>query len=361
MANGQKILVALSGGVDSAVAALRLKDAGYEVAGAYMRTWFDEKGSGILSDCPWEADIQIASAVAKHLGIGFEVVNLIDGYRKHVVNYLIEGYSGGQTPNPDIMCNRYMKFGYFRQYALDNGFDGIGTGHYARIQNQDQRPTLQMGLDPDKDQSYFLAMVKHESFQQVLFPIGDIQKKDVRALAEAAKLPNAKRKDSQGICFLGKVRIADFLDQYIGENPGAIVHAEDHRTLGEHRGLHHYTIGQRKGIGVPSNTDNENYVVVGKDTKQNQLLVAFDKPNAPGLYTHSARVGGFNWLGDAITENLQASGRVRYRDPTVSFRFEPLCDGTAQIHFDQPQRALATGQILALYDGEQLLGGCCFL
>jgi len=356
----KKVLVALSGGVDSAVAALRLLEQGWQVAGAYMRTWMDEKGSGILASCPWEEDIAAASAVARHLGIEFEVVNLIKHYREHVVHYLIEGYRHGQTPNPDIMCNRQIKFGVLREYALEHGFDALATGHYARLTDAPDGRAVLEGVDPDKDQSYFLAMARREHLRQVLFPIGELQKHRVRELAAAAGLPNAQRKDSQGICFLGKVDIRDFLAQYIGEEPGPIVHALDGRVLGEHQGLHRYTIGQRKGIGIPSNQDNENYVVVGKDVENNQLRVAFESARESGLFTREATVHGFNWLAAPITDACELEGRVRYRDPRTRFHFEPTGEDQARLYFEEEQRGLATGQTLALYQGERLLGGAWF-
>ncbi|MEM8549999.1 MAG: tRNA 2-thiouridine(34) synthase MnmA, partial [Verrucomicrobiota bacterium] len=261
-----KILVALSGGVDSAVAALLLQQQGHEVHAAYMRTWMNEEGSAILADCPWEEDIKQAKAVCAHLGIPFEVVSLIAEYRQHVVDYLIDGYQRGITPNPDMMCNREMKFGVFRRFALEHGFDAIATGHYCRLSQDDEgTPQLLRGLDPNKDQSYFLALVQPDQLRQARFPIGELEKPRVRELARGHGLPNATRKDSQGICFLGKVDINQFLQSYIPDRPGEIVRAADSSVLGEHNGLHHFTLGQRRGLGIPSNTDFENFVVVAKD------------------------------------------------------------------------------------------------
>jgi tRNA-specific 2-thiouridylase len=292
------------------------------------------------------------------------------------------------------MCNREIKFGVFLDYARANGFDAVATGHYARRLARDcgvaiadcglggtdlDRPTthgrgeslsvipqsairnpqfqLWEGTDKNKDQSYFLALLNQDQLAAARFPIGHLTKPEVRALAAEAGLPTAKKKDSQGICFIGNVRMQDFLRAYITDAPGPIVRANDGREVGTHRGLHLHTIGQRKGIGVPSNTDGRAYVVVGKDFEQNRLLVAFDGPDAPGLWSARVRVNNLSWIGEAFTGPRDLLARVRYRDPTVPARFEPDSESSAEITFAQPQRGLASGQILALYDGEQLLGG----
>ena len=256
MAEG-KILVALSGGVDSSVAALLLRRAGHDVAGAYMKNWINEEN--IAGDCPWQRDIEDARAVADHLGIEFRVVNLMRDYRERIVQYLLDGYARGLTPNPDVMCNREIKFGVFRAWARDHGFTAVATGHYARRVERagpGPRHALLEGADKNKDQSYFLALLQPEQLADARFPIGDLAKPELRALAREAGLPTAEKKDSQGICFIGEVKMADFLRAYVPDAPGPIVRADDGRVLGEHRGLHFYTLGQRKGIGVPSNTDH---------------------------------------------------------------------------------------------------------
>ncbi|MGC6424829.1 MAG: tRNA 2-thiouridine(34) synthase MnmA [Lentimonas sp.] len=352
----QKILVALSGGVDSAVAALRLKEQGYDVSGAYIRTWMNEEMP--FADCPAQQDIEDSRTVAEHLGIVYEIVNLVNEYREHVVNYLVEGYQNGITPNPDIMCNREMKFGIFQDYALNNGFDAIATGHYVRkIINEDDSHDLFSGLDSNKDQTYFLSMVRQEQIRQALFPVGELTKPEVRELAVANALPNAAKKDSQGICFLGDMNINNFLEHYIEDKPGDIIRAGDRKWLGRHRGLHRYTMGQRRGIGVPSNTDNEFYVVTGFDVERNELLVAFDKPDSPGLFTSEVEVYGLSFVNKPVTEACRIEARPRYRDVSQKITYTPTSEDSASIVFDEPQRALAAGQILALYDGEKLLGG----
>mgnify|MGYP001548200980 FL=1 len=399
----ERILVAMSGGVDSSVAALLLKQQGFEVVGAYMKNWINE--DNVIGDCPWMQDIDDARAVADQLGIEFRVVNLMDDYRRLVVDYLLDGYQRGLTPNPDVMCNREMKFGVFARYAQAEGFTALATGHYARraedrlwagcphpavgriIPNAPSQtsgvgpvlapasavasdsPTnfsLLEGLDPNKDQSYFLALLSQEQLRYARFPIGHLTKPELRALAADANLATAAKKDSQGICFIGQVKMADFLTAYVPEHPGPIIRATDGKIIGEHRGLHYYTIGQRRGIRIPSNTDDKAYVVTGKRAADHALLVAFDGPDAPGLWTNECRVHSLSFIGEPITTPRPIECRVRYRDPRVKIEFIPeaalhsLGDGGARIHFEQPQRALAPGQIMALYDGEQLLGGGVF-
>ncbi len=395
----ERILVAMSGGVDSSVAALLLKQQGCDVVGAYMKNWINE--DNVIGHCPWMQDIEDARAVADKIGIEFRVVNLMQDYRRLVVDYLLDGYQRGLTPNPDVMCNREMKFGVFARYAQKEGFTAVATGHYARrvegsggrgftprpdggAANESgyktppalsaQRFHLLEGRDKNKDQSYFLALLSQAQLAAARFPIGDLTKPELRALAADAHLPTAQKKDSQGICFIGEVKMADFLKTYVPDHPGPIVRATDSKVLGEHRGLHYYTIGQRRGIRIPSNTDDKAYVVTGKRASDHALLVAFDGPEAPGLWTNECRVHSLSFIGDPITTPRRLECKVRYRDPRVFIEFIPvgasLDDARAPssgapttgalIKFEQPQRALASGQILALYDGEELLGGAVF-
>ena len=350
-----RILVGMSGGVDSSIAALLLKEQGYDIAGAYIKTWSNEYD--VFGDCPANEDIEYAAAVSKQLGIDFEVVNLVDTYREKVVNYLVEGYRRGITPNPDIMCNREIKFGAFLDYALSEGFERVATGHYCRKITIKGIEYIAEGIDDNKDQSYFLAMVQPEQLKHAMFPIGEIRKPEVRKLANAHNLPNAGRKDSQGICFLGKVKINDFLRNYITDKPGPIVNLEG-QVLGEHRGLHHYTIGQRKGIGIPSNHDFKAYVVVAKDLESNELRVAFDEPLTAGLYTTHVLIHSLSHCSRPFIDNPPTQCRVRYRDPRVGIQsVQEMETGSYRIEFSEPQRALAPGQILAFYEDELLLGG----
>jgi len=355
-----KILVALSGGVDSAVAALLLKEAGHTVHTAYFRTWMNEEGLPFPGECPWEDDVRNAQAAAQHLGLPFRVIDLIRDYRETVVEYLVEGYRQGLTPNPDVICNREMKFGTFLRLAMAEGYEQIATGHYARRRaNPDGSFDLLEGIDPLKDQSYFLALLRQDQLAKAMFPIGELHKAQVREIAQKAQLPNARRKDSQGICFLGQVPVQAFLERHIPDKTGPIVNAAG-QIIGQHRGLHRYTIGQRKGIGLPSNTDFEYFVVVKKDFATNTLQVAFDKPGTPGLYTQTARVHSLSWIHDAVTTDRDLLARVRYRDSSTPIHFKLTENGGADLTFTHTQRGLAAGQVLALYDGPVLLGGGIF-
>ena len=346
----------MSGGVDSSVAALLLRRQGFDVSGAYMKNWINE--DGVVGNCPWMEDIEDARRVADKVGIPFQVVNLMGDYRKKVVEYLLDGYARGLTPNPDIMCNREIKFGVFRSWALANGFTAVATGHYARRREAGAGAVeLLEGADPNKDQSYFLCLLGQEQIRGARFPIGDLEKPEIRRIAAEAGLATAAKKDSQGICFIGEVRMGDFLSAYVPDRPGPIVRVADGRELGRHRGLHHFTLGQRRGIGVPSNADHERYVVVGKRAADGALLVGFDHPDAPGLYQTEVRVHSLSWTGEPVVEARRLEGRVRYRDPRVALVFQPEGDRGALVRFEAPQRALASGQVLALYDGPRLLGG----
>jgi tRNA-uridine 2-sulfurtransferase len=357
-----KVLCALSGGVDSSTAAALLLEQGHEVVAAYMRNWINEEG--IAGHCPWAEDIEDAQKVAEHLGIEFRVLNLMDDYRERVVSYLLQGYQEGITPNPDVMCNREMKFGVFLDYALDQGFEGLATGHYvqARI-NEDGTKDILRGADPNKDQSYFLSLLRQPQIAPALFPVGHLLKPEVRQVARRYQLPTATKKDSQGICFIGDVKMSDFLSAFITDAPGAIVTLEG-KKVGTHRGLHLYTLGQRKGLGVPSNTFGEAYVVVAKRAAENELVVAFDRPETPLLHAVRARVGSLHTCREPFfAEERRVFAQPRYRHPGAAARIEPLDETTVNVTFDHPQRALTPGQICAFYGGEDgtvLLGGGIF-
>ncbi len=255
------------------------------------------------------------------------------------------------------MCNREMKFGIFLDYALEAGFDGIATGHYVRkLTKDDGSYDLLEGLDKNKDQTYFLALLRQAQIQKALFPLGELKKPRVRTCALEQNLPNATKKDSQGICFLGDMNISRFLEHYIEDKPGNIVNPEG-KVLGQHRGLHRYTTGQRRGIGVPSNTDNEFYVVTGLDMERNELIVAFDQIDSPGLFTSEVEVYDLSFLNRPVTKSCRLLAKPRYRDPSQTITYAPIDDKRAKVTFDEPQRALSPGQIIALYDGDQLLGG----
>ncbi len=352
-------MVGLSGGVDSAVAAALLQEQGHEVVGGYMKTWLNE--DGIAGDCPWEEDIEDAAAVAQHLGIEFRVVDLIEHYRHRIVDYLLDGYRSGMTPNPDVFCNREMKFGVFLDYARSQGFEAVGTGHYARRRERnDGSAALLRGADPNKDQSYFLAMMKSEQVSAARFPVGELLKTAVRTEASNRGLPNAKKKDSQGICFIGKIKMADFLRHYVADEPGEVVDLEG-RVLGEHQGLHFFTLGQRKGHGIASPRHGVPYVVVRKESESRRLVVAYEDEGNSGLYSTRCEVGSLSWLRKPKNGLIEA--QVRYRAKAERAKAEFVEDDSSErlcLHFERGQRAIAPGQICAFYDGGELIGGGVF-
>lgn len=353
-----RILAAMSGGVDSSVAAALLKSQGLDVEGAYMKNWAHEPD--VFGDCPWQDDIDSARAAAEVIGIPFRIVNLMDVYRDRVVRHLIDGYASGITPNPDALCNREIKFGALCDLARAEGFDAVATGHYARrAPGPGGAWHILEAADPNKDQTYFLALLQQAQVAAARFPIGDMKKAEVRETAHRLGLPNAGRKDSQGICFIGKIKMSDFLREFIPDRPGPIVDTVG-RVLGEHPGLHHFTLGQRRGIRVPSNTFAKAYVVVAKRGADNALVVALERPDAPGLHARRAALDGVSFIGAPIASPAHLSARPRYRAPAASALFTPLADGRAQIEFDAPQRALTPGQVCALYDGPRLVGGAIF-
>ncbi len=353
-----RILVGLSGGVDSSVAAALLVEQGHDVVGGYMKNWINAEG--IPGDCPWEQDIEDARAVAGTLGIEFRVIDLIDAYRERIVEYLVEGYRSGTTPNPDVWCNREMKFGVFLDYALSQGFEAVATGHYARKRTgTDGAAAILRGADPNKDQSYFLALMTQAQARHALFPTGEMLKPEVRDTAVRFNLPVAAKKDSQGICFLGQVKMSDFLRHHLPDNPGDIIDL-DGRTLGRHQGLHLYTLGQRKGHGIASPREGMAYVVVGKIPEKNQLVVGWDTPESGGLYTRECVVGTLSSLNEPIATLRTVDAQPRYRAKGEPARVEDLGDGRIRLTFNQSQRAIAPGQICAFYDGGRLLGGGVF-
>jgi tRNA-uridine 2-sulfurtransferase len=353
-----KVLVGLSGGVDSAVAAALMVEQGHEVAAGYMKNWVNDEG--IPGDCPWEQDIEDGRAVAKSLGIEFRVIDLIDSYKNRIVDYLVEGYRSGVTPNPDVWCNREMKFGVFLDYALSQGFEHVATGHYARRRTlSDGTAAILRGADPNKDQSYFLSLMTQRQAAHALFPTGEMLKPEVREVARRFRLPVAEKKDSQGICFLGQVKMSDFLSHYVPDSPGEIVDLSG-KVLGEHRGLHLYTLGQRKGHGVASPRDGMAYVVVGKDAEKNRLIVGWDVPESAGLYTTECVVGTLSAINEPFDTKRLIDAQPRYRAKAEPAVLEPLDGGKVRLRFQRSQRAIAPGQICAFYDGGRLLGGGVF-
>lgn len=352
-----KILAAMSGGVDSSVAAALLLEQGHEVVGAYMKNFTNEEE--LPGDCPWEQDIRDARAVCDFLGIEFRILSLMEEYRERVVDYLLAGYREGVTPNPDVMCNREMKFGIFREFAAAQDFDFVATGHYAEtLRHEDGSVDILRGAK-GKDQTYFLALLEQFQVQSAMFPIGHMPKPEVREQARRLNIPVAEKKDSQGICFIGDIKMSDFLGHYIEEKPGSIITLAGD-AVGEHRGLHLHTLGQRKGLGVASNTFGKAYVVVEKRPETNELVVAFDEPDTPKLYATRARVGSISVTNRPLQDASQLLAQPRYRCEAAEVEPEFPGDSTAILTFAKPQRALTPGQICAFYEGEKLLGGGVF-
>lgn len=348
--NKEKILVALSGGVDSAVALYLLKKQGYKIEAAFMKNFSET--INIKGDCPWREDRLMAYRVASFLGVPIQTFDFERQYHKKVVNYIFNSYQKGQTPNPDVLCNNEIKFKLFLDQALKLGFDKIATGHYAQIRYDKHSYHLFRGLDKNKDQSYFLSGLNQVQLARSLFPIGHLEKSKVRAIAKKAKLPNALRPDSQGICFIGKINLRDFLSQKIKPKEGNILDTKD-KILGQHQGVWYYTIGQRHGLNLSGGP----WYVAKKDIKKNQLIVG--KIDDQKLYKKNIQIAKLHWLGKKYKLPLKAKAQIRYRQPgqTVTLqRFKPkeLFD-TYVATFTEPQKGIASGQIVVIYKKDELI------
>jgi tRNA-uridine 2-sulfurtransferase len=345
------IIVGMSGGVDSSVAALRLQETGHEVQGLFMSNWTeDEQGY-----CQAAEDFQDARAVCELLGIPLHRADFADQYRARVFAEFLDAYRSGLTPNPDVLCNREIKFGSFLRHAMRLGADRIATGHYART---DAHGRLLRAADADKDQTYFLHAVGHEALRSTVFPLGDLHKREVRALARARGLPNHDRKDSTGICFIGERPFAEFIARYLRDEPGDIEDA-DGRPLGRHQGLSRYTLGQRQGlrIGGVAAAAEAPWYVAGKDLERNVLL-AVQGHDHPMLLSRWLVAVAPHWIeGDAPALPRTCTARIRHRQPDAPCRLEAIADGRLRVEFATPQRAVTPGQFVVFYDGELCLGG----
>ncbi len=361
-----KILVGLSGGVDSAVAAYLLKQQGHDVTGCFMRNWDalannDYLGNPTInnSQCPQEVDYEDAVKVADKLGINFLRVDYVKEYWDNVFTYLIKEYECGRTPNPDIFCNKYIKFGPFIDFAKEHGFEAIAMGHYAKRIDENGNYFLCKAYDKNKDQSYFLSQISQKQLSFCLFPLGDIDKTKVREIAHKLNLTSVMdKKDSTGICFIGERNFKQFLKNYIPANKGKIIDIATNKFLGEHEGVMYYTIGQRKGLGIGgiSGTEAKGWFVAKKDIKQNILYVA-SGDDTEFLYSDKCTVTNLNWISRKPIDNEKLMAKFRYRqeDNGITLRF--INDDKIELIFDKPYKAVTPGQAAVIYDGEKCLGG----
>jgi tRNA-uridine 2-sulfurtransferase len=351
-ATRERIVVGMSGGVDSAVAALLLRRAGFDVHGLYMSNWEENDDY-----CTGAQDFQDARASAVELGIPLHRVSFANDYRARVFDYFLREYRSGRTPNPDVLCNREIKFGICLDYAARLGARRFATGHYARLEHLNGGPVLRKARDPEKDQSYFLHAVDRAHFANVLFPLGEFTKAEVRALAREAGLPVYDKPDSTGICFIGERPFREFLSRYIPTSPGDIV-TESGDVVGRHRGLAFYTLGQRGGleIGGRAGAREEAWYVAAKDLKRNEL-VAVQGHDHPLLVSRALATGPCNWLVQRDAPEFDSAIKVRYRQADQPCRATVGTDGTIRVCFAEPQRAVTPGQFAVLYDGDRCLGG----
>lgn len=351
----KNVFVGMSGGVDSSVSAGLLKQQGYAVTGVFIKTWHPD-----FLPCTWREEREDAMRVCAHLGIPFETLDLESQYKQDVADYMIHEYHEGRTPNPDVMCNQYIKFGAFFDYALHQGANCVATGHYARLHsttNDAPQVKLLTGVDTNKDQSYFLYRVPQAVLQKTIFPIGTYTKSEVRILAKELGLANAEKKDSQGVCFLGHVEMREFLKRYITVAPGDVLD-KNGTVIGRHEGAVLYTIGQRHGFVVTHKGPHDGpYYVASRDTTNNTLVVSQDFKTDDTFTFQTCTITDIQWvLGVEPSPDKTYQCRFRYRQPLVACTVETDGKGS-RIQFTTPQRALNPGQSLVVYDGELCLGG----
>ncbi len=351
-----KVIVGMSGGVDSSVSAYLLQQQGYQVEGLFMKNWEEDDSDEY---CSAATDLADAKAVCDKLGIKLHTVNFAAEYWDNVFELFLEEYKAGRTPNPDILCNKEIKFKAFLEFAAEDlGADYIATGHYVRRDDSTGQPRLLRGLDNNKDQSYFLYTLSHEQVGQSLFPVGNLEKPEVRRIAEELDLITAKKKDSTGICFIGERKFKDFLARYLPAQPGPIETTEGH-IIGEHQGLMYHTLGQRKGLGIGGIKDGDDnpWYVVDKDVERNVLVVAQGHDH-PRLFSDGLIAKQLHWVDrNVITEPLECTVKTRYRQHDIQCRIEPIDAETIKVIFNEPQAAVTPGQSAVFYLGETCLGG----
>ena len=351
-----KVIVGISGGVDSSVSAYLLQQQGYKVEGLFMKNWEEDDTDEY---CSAAQDLQDAQAVCDKLGIKLHTINFAAEYWDNVFEHFLEEYKAGRTPNPDIMCNKEIKFKAFLEFAAEDlGADFIATGHYCRRRDVDGKAQLLRGLDNNKDQSYFLYAVGGEQIAQTLFPVGELEKPEVRRIAEEQDLVTHNKKDSTGICFIGERKFTDFLQTYLPAQPGDIV-TPDNEVIGQHQGLMYHTLGQRKGLGIGGlQNSNENpWYVVGKDMENNRLLVA-QGADHPALFSYGLIAKQCDWVDRTPKkESFKCTVKTRYRQTDIPCTVNPIDDDTLEVIFDQAQAAVTPGQSAVFYLGEVCLGG----
>lgn len=342
-----RVYVGMSGGVDSSVTASLLVDQGYDVTGIYMKNWTQDLPG---MRCPWADDLADAKRVAVQLGIPLKVYDFQTQYKQRVVDYMISEYQAGRTPNPDIMCNQEVKFKLFLDTALADGADMIATGHYAKIgkSNEQTNPVLLRPRDETKDQTYFLYRISSEALGKTLFPLGMLTKTEVRAIAEAKGLATARKKDSQGICFVGSVGIKEFLSQYVTTEPGEIIDKATGHAIGYHDGAIYYTLGQRHGLGMGGGLP---YYVVGKDMAANRVIVSRDLSDE-SMWRDTVELTGIHWINDAPREGEVLLARLRHRGQLLPCRLQG-----DSLQLEEAERAATAGQSAVLYRGDEVLGG----
>lgn len=340
-----KVFVGMSGGVDSSLAASLLLDAGHQVTGVYMKNWTEDLPG---MKCPWADDLADAKRVAVALGIDFLVFDFEREYKQKVVDYMIEEYRMGRTPNPDVMCNQEVKFKLFLELSLQKGAEMIATGHYARTDND----RLLKAKDEDKDQTYFLYRINKEALRKTLFPLGDLTKTEVREMSRQRGLYTADKKDSQGICFVGKVGIKDFLSNYVKQKPGQIIEKTTGKVLGLHDGAIFYTLGQRHGLDIGGGLP---YYVVDKKMETNEIFVSTNL-NDEALWRKETFLTSLSWISE-IPADGEYQARVRHRAKLTDVTLEHTSDDKLKLVFKEPERVVALGQSVVIYSGETCLGG----
>ena len=348
-----KIAMLLSGGVDSSVAMRLLHEAGHEITAFYLKIWLQEEFS-FLGECPWEEDLSYCRAVCDQVGIPLEVMPMQDEYWNSVITYTIDEIKAGRTPNPDMFCNNLVKFGQFID-KIDPSFEKVASGHYARVRFDESisKTVLERTPDDIKDQTYFLAYLSQQQLSRALFPIGEFTKAQVRDLAKKYDLPTQSRRDSQGLCFLGQIKFADFIKEHLGIKKGDIIETDSGEVLGEHNGYYYYTIGQRQGLGLSGGP----WYVVRKDIPNNRIYVS-GRSDMTDKLRDTFIAGEFNWIAESAPQQTELLVKIRHGAKIYRSQIEWLPDNRAKVQLEQPDRSgIAPGQFAVFYDGTRCLGG----